>query len=280
MSKIALAFPALATMSAGTSLAIGAGLTAASIGVDAYGRKQNAKDQKKSNQQWQNFQDRQAQQFARRDEADQRRATAELDASLDAQDGESRAEVIDTEAARLEGEYAKDLPTASGYEEGSNLAKSEVFNEALAKKIGSATQDARGRMQAMARMQATGGNTMGSMGMTDALRNQDTGLTLSGINRGRASDLAGLQRDQQRTPWIHEYDQSPLVPVLGAAGSLFMGGGAQGLGAMFAGNAAAAGAPLVNSGIAAANRIVPSVATRAASTLAPIGYNGMTSGFA
>ena len=296
MAKVAAIAPVLAGISAPAALGIGAALTAGSSLLSAHGQRQHAKRQEAANNQWLAYQNNKNRQFETREDANRKQAQAELDANLANADGESREEVIANESDRLAEDFSSNLPEVADAIRGSgqDSGTSQVFDDALARSVGNATKEAKERMKAMATTMAYGSGSMGGMGMTDMLRNVDTSNTLSGINDQRRGDIGILQRYQQVQPEVLEYQQSPLVPIMNAAGSFFLGGGAQNLGKILGGAAGPGMTTGTGLTVGTPNLLPPTSPGMTFGTgltagtpnllppspLAPIGWNGMTSGFA
>ena len=223
MTKIAAAIPAIMAAATPQMLASIA-MAAAAGGIDAYGRRQTQKTNDAANQQWLAYQDRKENAARLAEERGMKKAQSSLDQYLDTGTGEARAETIDTEADRLSGEFEQGLDEGAANVIASDpgAGRSDVFDEALAKSINTATTDARKRMQALARASAYGGSS-GGMSMNDATRGMTAGTQIGNINMARGNNISALQRYQAVQPEIFEYRQSPMVPIL-QAGSMLMGG--------------------------------------------------------
>lgn len=288
MAKVAAIAPVLAGISAPAALGIGAALTGGSALLSRYGQNQHIKRQNEANDRWLAYQRDKTNRFEAKDRENRLKAEAALAENLDNSDGASRAATIAAEEERLADEFTKNIPTTADEIRGSGQETgiSQVFDEELARSVGNATKEAKDRMKALATATAYGSGSMGSMGMTDMLRNIGTSNTLSGINNNRRGDIGILQRYQTVEPEFLEYKESPLVPIMNAAGSFFLGGGPQNLASMLGGGGAASStvsastpSTATGAGSALTSSLRP-VARPWGSPLAPIGYNGMTTGFA
>lgn len=215
MSKIAALAPQLPA-----SLA----LAGASTMIDAAGRRRVQKDQDAANQTWLDFQRRRKAIAAGEEEAGRAKATTAFSENLDANTQENRENLIDTEAARLEADYASGLPALSQEVIGSgqDAGRSEVFDTAMARSLAEATAEARKRIQGLARSSAYGGGTQYGQGQVLGDRFRDASEDIGFANDSRRGSAASLQRYQTVEPEMLEYKQSPLVPLL-QAGSMVVG---------------------------------------------------------
>jgi hypothetical protein len=233
----------------GAPALLGIGLSVAGSLVNMAAQRSHQKKQDQANRDWMAYQNQKSRQFDKRDAESRRQAQAELNENLDSSGLDARQNVIDEETSRLSDAFgASDENianvTANLVGSGQGGGQSKVFDAEMARQLGNASSEAKKRIQAMAHSTAYGGGSMGGMGVTDMVRNMNTGANLGGINDTRRGNIDILRRYQTVEPEILQYRGSPLGSALGAVGGALAGGMGSGttLGSL-ASTAGAAGDP-------------------------------------
>lgn len=204
----------------------GLALSAGSSVLDSYGRRQHQKRQDKANAEWLAFQNR-AKQLAMEEEGQYRDVAKQaLDENLDLNTQESRENIINTEADRLEGEFTGGLEGIADKVMGGAQApgRDAVFDTAMASELASATAEARKRLAALAKTTAYGGGSQWGQGQMLSQGAERAAGDINFTNMYRQNVTDELRRKQERQPEMLEYEQSPLVPLM-QAGSMIVGMG-------------------------------------------------------